>query len=62
MIVSKFDGNPKHFGEWVKSIDKYAVCVNADDTRKKLIAYQKSSAAVWGFIHRYMQANETKGK
>ena len=56
-IVSKFDGNPKHFREWVKSIDKYAVLVNADDNRKKLIAYQTSSAAVSGFIHRYMQAN-----
>ena len=38
-IVSKFDGNPKHFHEWVKSLDKYAVLVNADDNRKKLIAY-----------------------
>ena len=56
-IVSKFDGNPKHFREWIKSIDKYAVLVNADDERKKLIAYQTSSAAVSGFIHRYMQAN-----
>ena len=56
-IVSKFDGNPKHFREWVKSIEKYAVLVNADDNRKKLIAYQTSSAAVSGFIHRYMQAN-----
>ena len=56
-IVSKFDGSPKHFREWIKSIDKYAVLVNADDERKKLIAYQTSSAAVSGFIHRYMQAN-----
>lgn len=56
-IVSKFDGNPKHFREWIKSIDKYAIIVNADDDRKKLIAYQTSSAAVSGFIHRYMQAN-----
>ena len=34
-IVSKFDGNLKHFHEWVKPIDKYAVLVNADDNRKK---------------------------
>ena len=33
-IVSKFDGNPKHLREWIKSIDKYAVLVNADDERK----------------------------
>ena len=40
----------------MKSIDKYAVLFNADDNRKKFIAYQPSSAAVSGFIHRYMQA------
>ena len=34
----------------MKSIDKYAVPVNANDNRKKLIAYQTSSAAVSGFI------------
>ena len=33
-FVSKFDDNPKHFQEWVKSIDKYAVFVSADDDRK----------------------------
>ena len=33
-IVSKFDGNPKHFREWIKSIDKYAMLVNADDEGK----------------------------
>ena len=26
--VVKFDGNPKKFREWVKSIDKYAVLTN----------------------------------
>ena len=56
-VVNKFDGNPKHYREWIKSIEKYAVLVNANDERKKLIAYQTSSAAVSGFIHRYMQAN-----
>lgn len=56
--VSKFDGNPKNFREWVKSIEKYATLVNIPDDRKKLIAYQSSTGAVSGFIHRYMQANQ----
>ena len=56
-IVNKFDGNPKKFREWIKSIEKYAVLVNADEDRKKLIAYQSSGGAVSGFIQRYMQAN-----
>lgn len=41
--VSKFDGNPKNFREWVKSIEKYATLVNIPDDRKKLIAYQSST-------------------
>ena len=56
-IVLKFDGNPKNFREWMKSIEKYATLVNIPDDRKKLIAYQSSSGAVSGFIHRYMHAN-----
>ena len=56
--VLKFDGNPKNFREWVKSIEKYATLVNIPDDRKKLIAYQSSTGAVSGFIHRYMQANQ----
>ncbi|MCG7878548.1 MAG: zinc finger domain-containing protein [Candidatus Thiodiazotropha taylori] len=58
--VSKFDGNPKHFREWVKSIEKYATLVNLPDDRKKLVAYQSSTGAVSGFIHRYMQANQNQ--
>ena len=30
-IVNKFDGNPKNLREWIKSIEKYAVLVNADE-------------------------------
>ena len=56
-IVSRFDGNPKSFRECIKSIEQYAVLVNADEDRKKLIAYQSSGGAVSGFIQRYMEAN-----
>ena len=27
-IVLRFDGNPKNFREWIKSIEKYEVLVN----------------------------------
>lgn len=56
-IVVRFDGSPKNYREWIKSIEKYATLVNIADERKKLIAYQSSSGAVSGFIHRYMEAN-----
>ena len=39
-IVLRFDGNPKIYREWIKSIEKYAVLVNIPEARKKLIAYQ----------------------
>lgn len=55
--IPKFDGNPKFFREWVKSIDKYAVLLNAPDDRKQLMAFQSSVGAVSGFIERYMHAN-----
>lgn len=32
--VSKFDGNPKNYREWIKTIEKYAILVNAPDDRK----------------------------
>ena len=56
-IVLRFDGNPKNYREWIKSIEKYAVLVNVPEARKKLIAYQSSGGAVSGFIQRYMTAN-----
>lgn len=56
-LVPTFHGNTKHFREWIKSIEKYATLVNITDERKKLIAYQSSTGAVSGFIHRYMLAN-----
>lgn len=55
--ISKFDGNPKQFREWIKSIEKYAMLVGAPDGRKQLIAFQTSGGAVSGFIQRYIQAN-----
>lgn len=55
--VVRFDGNPKNYREWIKSIEKYATLVNVPDNRKKLIAYQSSAGAVSGFIQRYMLAN-----
>lgn len=56
--VLKFDGTPRNYREWVKSIEKYVILADIiDDRRKKLIAYQSSSGAVSGFIQRYMTAN-----
>ena len=55
--ISKFDGNPKFYREWIRSIEKYSLLVGAPDNRKKMTAYQQSTGAVSGFIQRYMVAN-----
>ncbi len=44
-IVHTFDGNPKNFRDWIKQIDKYCKLTNANEDRKKLVAY---SVKVWG--------------
>ena len=55
--IPEFDGNPKFFREWVKSIDKYVVLLNAPNEKKHLMAFQSATGAVSGFIERYMNAN-----
>lgn len=56
-IVPKFDGNKKHFREWIKAINKYTQLARLPEDRKKLVALQSSSGPVSGFITRYDAAN-----
>lgn len=53
-IVSPFDGNPKLFKEWIKSIQKYALLTGINADKIKLVAYQSSKGAVSDFIQRYI--------
>ena len=59
-IVVRFDGNPKNYRKWIKSIEKHAVLVNVPEARKKVIAYQSSGGAASGFVLRYTTANPDK--
>lgn len=56
-IVLPFEGEPKKFKEWVKSIEKYAALTNLDDGRTKRVAYQASRGPVSDFIKRYLELN-----
>lgn len=56
-IVLPFEGEPKKFKEWVKSIEKYAVLTNLDDNKVKRVAHQASRGPVSDFIKRYSEAN-----
>lgn len=41
-IVTSFEGEPKKYKEWVKSIEKYAVLTNLNNDKIKRVAYQAS--------------------
>ena len=60
-IITPYEGDPKKFKEWVKSIEKYAVSANlGNDDRIKRVAYQASRGPVSEFIRRY-QGNKLRG-
>ena len=53
-IVQNFEGDSRHFKDWLKSIEKYALMTNLNDDRKIIVAYQSSRGAVSDFIQRYL--------
>ncbi|ESO98605.1 hypothetical protein LOTGIDRAFT_174140 [Lottia gigantea] len=56
-IIEPFDGDPKKFREWTRSIEKYSILASITGDRMKLIAYQTSKGVVSNFIRRYLDAN-----
>ncbi|XP_062587952.1 uncharacterized protein LOC134249630 [Saccostrea cucullata] len=52
--IKQFDGNPKEFRRWIKSIEKFALLERVPEEKNKLIAFKSSSGAVSDFIHRYL--------
>ena len=56
-IINPFDGNPKDFKEWIKSIEKYALLTRVQADQVKMVAYQASKGPVSDFIKRYLEAN-----
>ncbi|XP_060575694.1 uncharacterized protein LOC132733112 [Ruditapes philippinarum] len=55
--IPHYEGDPKQFKEWLKEVEKYAVLVQANQDRTKLIAYQSCRGPVSDFIHRYLTAH-----
>lgn len=56
-VVQTYDGDPKLFREWVKSVEKYQRLTNSDVSICKMLAYQTSKGAVSGFVSRYLEQN-----
>lgn len=56
-IIKPFDGNPKEFKDWCKSIEKYAVLTRVAGDHIRMIAYQASKGPVSDFLNRHLAAN-----
>ena len=52
--IKSFDGNPKEFKRWVKSVEKHALLERIPTDKIKFVAFKTSSGAVSDFIHRYV--------
>ena len=58
-IITPYEGDPKKFKEWIKSIEKYAVLANLwNDDRIKRVAYQANRGPISEFIRRYQDNNQ----
>ena len=51
--ISRFDGNPKFYREWIRSIEKYSLLVGAQDKKKNdcLPAKYRSSLRFYSKVH-----------
>ena len=45
-IIHPFDGNPKDFEEWIKSIEKYALFTRVQADQVKMVTCQASKGLV----------------
>ena len=52
--IKTFGGNPKEFKEWIRSIEKYGNMEQADDARKKKVAYGTATGVVSDYVERYL--------
>ena len=51
-IVTPYDGDPKKFKDWIKSIEKYASLTGIEGDGIKAVAFQSSKGCVSDFIQR----------
>lgn len=56
-IIKIFDGDPKRYKEWVKSVEKYTVLTNIETDRIKFVAYQARKGVVSDFINMHITNN-----
>ena len=52
--IISFQGDPKLFKKWIKSLEKFALLERVEPEKLKLIAFRASTGAVSDFIQRYL--------
>lgn len=57
-VIPSYDGTPKNYSEWIKSIEKYRQITGLELVSCKMLAYQTSTGAVSSFIDRYLTVND----
>ena len=55
--IRMFNGEPKYFDQWMKSIEKHAFLARYGDQRKQLLAYEFSTGIVGDYIRRYIESD-----
>ena len=56
--ITSYDGNPKAFRTWIKSIEKYRILNKLDEDKLVIVAFQSSTDTVSNFIRRFMDDNQ----
>jgi hypothetical protein len=57
--ITHFDGDPKLFKRWIKTIEKHAMQEGVPAEKIIYLAFKTSTGAVSDFIHRYLKVNQT---
>ena len=53
-IVPTFDGEPSHFKNWIKWIEKYSILTKINDNEIPIVAYQTCHGPVSDYIERHL--------
>ena len=59
-IVPTFAGNPAHFKNWIKAIQRYEILTGVDDEKLKGITLQSAQGPVADFIARWMRDHQNQ--
>ena len=54
-ILTEFNGNPKEYRQWIKTIEKYVLMTEQGVEALKVVAFQTARGAVSDYIHRFIK-------